>query len=830
MSAAFIDPRLRVARPNASASRQTPCHSGAPDTVQANAGSPSGPAGDGLFRNDLRTLAPLLERMAMLAGAPVCLIDRIGRPIPLEATADTPAPDVGLADLARRLESEEDIALTREGGDLTAWATRLMADGVHMANLVVRAKGSGNAMPGGELAELVLPLFRAIAPEIAHRLLAQAQARDARSMATRLLTRGTSDALAAEGRLNRMADQLPGVLYQYRLWPDGRCTFPYATEGLRAIYGLAPADVRDDGLAVAQVIHPDDIDRVVESILHSARTLTPWHERYRVNHPTRGLIHVDGHSQPEQQPDGSVLWHGLVLDVTDRVRSRETLSQAVSDLERAQRIAHVGNWKLDPAVGVPQWSAEVYRIYERDPSRPPPSVAEYDTLYEGADLDRLHAAIDGAVQNGVGYDLTLSLALPDGRRKWIWAVGEPEPEPGPAGHVVHGVIQDVTQACEDRNALIQSQEKLRLVLAVAEDGVWDFNVATRTVEWNSRFFQMLGHQPGDFTETFEAWRDRIHPEDWPRVSEKGEHAIAKGLPFEVEYRIRRADGSWLWIWDQARPVGWTPDGKVARLIGTATDIDARKRKELAEVEARVCAEQANVAKTQFMAAMSHELRTPLNAILGFSEIMKDEMLGPLANPVYRQYAADIHASGSHLVDLISGLMDLAKIEAGRRELNIRSLSVSGVAHAIVPLLEQRAVNAGLTLVDAVPADTPPVRADDLALRQILFNLLSNAIKFTPRGGRVTLSAAPRASGGIAISVADTGIGIAPDDRARLFQPFTRAPEARKRRIEGTGLGLALVKSLMDLHGGTVSVDSSPNRGSTFTVCFPGRSAGPCDNA
>lgn len=140
--------------------------------------------------------------------------------------------------------------------------------------------------------------------------------------------------LDAESRLTRMAAMVPGVLYQFRLWPDGRSAFPYASEGIKDIYGVRPAAVRDNALPVAEVLHPEDIDRVMDSILHSARTLTTWHLEYRVNHPTRGLLHVEGHSHPELLPDGSVLWHGLILDVTARKAAEEALRQS----EREKRL------------------------------------------------------------------------------------------------------------------------------------------------------------------------------------------------------------------------------------------------------------------------------------------------------------------------------------------------------------------------------------------------------------------------------------------------------------------------------------------------------------
>jgi len=634
------------------------------------------------------------------------------------------------------------------------------------------------------------------------------------------------DRVRAETRLRETADLLTGAEELAGIgsweWTVAADTWTFSDNWCR-LHGVETAPRTTAELL--PIAHPDDLPRV-RAAFEAALTGEPYAITHRVVDQATGAVrHVRARGHAIRDDAGRVVKvRGVGLDVTEAKRRERELADSLTQLHLAQRIARIGHWSLDPAVGVPVWSDEVYRIYERDPARPPPALADYDTVYDDGDLERFRAAITGAIHDGVAYEIVLCLRLPGRPPKWVRAIGEPESVAGPAGHVVHGTIQDITKEKEVADALARSEQKLQMAMDVAGAGIWEYTIETGAVEWNDHFFTMLGYAPRAFQESFDAWQAMVHPDDLPAMKRAAEAAIGAGVPFEFEYRLRRADGGWLWVWDQGRPVERDRAGAVSRLIGTVTNIDERKRKELAEVEARITAEETSRAKSHFLAATSHELRTPLNAILGFSEMMKEEILGALGSETYRQYAADIHAAGSHLAELVDGVLDLARIEAGRRDLTVRRLDLSEVVPTALRLVEHQAADAGLAVEWSVYSATPPLVADGLAVRQILFNLLSNAIKYTPRGGRVTITARPGESGGVAITVADTGIGIAAEDRARLFRPYARAAEVERRRVEGTGLGLVLVKSLVDLHEGTVALDSAPGRGTTVTAWFPARDA------
>jgi len=247
-------------------------------------------------------------------------------------------------------------------------------------------------------------------------------------------------------------------------------------------------------------------------------------------------------------------------------------------------------------------------------------------------------------------------------------------------------------------------------------------------------------------------------------------------------------------------------------------LDLTAAKEAAE-SAHVEADAANRAKSEFLASMSHELRTPLNAVLGFSEIIRDETLGPVGQCRYREYARDIHDSGSLLRDLVDDLLDLARIEAGRLELSPEPLDIASEIRTSVRLLQGRAEEADLRLTWQVAPNMPPLVADLRALRQVLVNLVSNAIKYTPSGGAVHVSAYATEAH-IVITVADTGIGIDKAFHELVFSAYGRVVNVETRNIEGTGLGLALVKALTEQQGGTVTLVSAPGDGATFTLRFP----------
>jgi PAS domain S-box-containing protein len=309
----------------------------------------------------------------------------------------------------------------------------------------------------------------------------------------------------------------------------------------------------------------------------------------------------------------------------------------------------------------------------------------------------------------------------------------------------------------------------------------------------------------------------IHPDDRALVAEHirrrlaGEETIS-----HYEFRLQRPDGTIVWVDTAAALVHW--DGQPASL-SWISDISHRKLMEEELIKSKEAAEFANRTKTEFLANMSHELRTPLNAIIGFAEVIRDELFGPVGQMKYADYAKDIHSSGRHLLDLINDILDLSKLEAGKLELRESEVSIRSVVEECLTLIRDRAEKSNVMLISDLEPRLPRLMCDERALKQVVLNFLSNAVKFTPARGEVTLRAC-RTADGIAISIKDTGIGMSNADITVALSAFGQVDSKLARRHQGTGLGLPITKSLIELHGGTLTIESAPKIGTTMTATFP----------
>lgn len=282
--------------------------------------------------------------------------------------------------------------------------------------------------------------------------------------------------------------------------------------------------------------------------------------------------------------------------------------------------------------------------------------------------------------------------------------------------------------------------------------------------------------------------------------------------------IYHQSGKRIWISENARAVrDWS--GALICYEGTVEDVTQRFEAERALRAALRQAELANRAKAAFLAAMSHELKTPLNAVLGFSEIIRDEMLGPVGQGPYRDYAADIHSSGKRLLAIINDVLDVSRLEGGQLTIETRPSGARDIAEQAVAMA-RATTGEHHPVTIAIPADLPILQVDPRRIAQVLGNLLANAIKFTPAEGGITISAYVRSDGGVNFEVADSGIGMAEETIAAAMEPFRQLDGSLARKFEGAGLGLSIARALCELHGATLSIVSAVGTGTTVTVSLP----------
>jgi PAS domain S-box-containing protein len=388
------------------------------------------------------------------------------------------------------------------------------------------------------------------------------------------------------------------------------------------------------------------------------------------------------------------------------------------------------------------------------------------------------------------------------------------------------IMSDIT-AIKGREARLTALAERNSVLATAVASVNSGIVicdATRpglpVTFVNAAFTRITGYQP---TEILGASCRVLQGRDTDaHAIEHMRRAIARQKPVTVTLRNYRKDGRTFWNELSLSPIS-DETGRVTQFVGIVNDATQRIRAEENLKVAKEQAEAANRTKSDFLANVSHELRTPLNAIIGFSEVMRMEMFGALGAPQYRDYAKDVHDSGQHLLSLINDILDISKIEAGKMDLYPEPVAIEEIFDSCQRLMRERAAKAGLRLVIEAERALPPVFMDMRALKQIVTNLLSNAVKFTPEGGQVRLSARLVGEGPqrrAELVVADTGIGIAKEDIEKALLPFGQVDSPEQRRHAGTGLGLPIVKSLIDLSGGSFRLESELGRGTRIVLSIP----------
>ncbi|MEO7056373.1 MAG: PAS domain-containing protein [Caldimonas sp.] len=570
---------------------------------------------------------------------------------------------------------------------------------------------------------------------------------------------------------------------------------------------------------VRSYIHPDDLPAVVESVEKALESGQPTDTETRYRRAdgtwryvlTRRVVERDEAGRPRG-------FLGVALDMTERIEHLRHAEELARRLDAASRAAGIGIWSASVAPLQTDWNAQMFVIFDHFQ---PPHVPTFDRWITEAvhpdDRERTRSASREYLANGDGlFEAEFRIHRRDGSVRWI--VLRADIDHGVTGHRrVVGVAMDVTERHESIDALREASRRAAFITRHAGIGMWETTMTGDNMRWDERMFELRGMSSADGVPPHEERLAVVHPDDLPVLLDSLSGASQSDVATSYEFRVCLPDGRYRWLASRSAVVV-DETGRATRRVGVNWDITESKNSDLARQQA-VLAEREIQAKSQFLSRMSHELRTPLNAVLGFTQILQIEARqsgseGQLAKLEH------IRSAGDHLLSLINDVLDLSGLESGELRLTLRAVDVGELVQRSLPLVQSLAEQHGVEL--EVRAEGGVARADPTRLRQVLINLLSNAIKYNRRGGRVVVESA-LAGGQVRLVVRDTGRGLSPEQIANLFEPFNRFG-VEHEGIEGTGIGLTIVKALVDGMGGTIHVSSEPGAGTTFDVRLPAADA------
>lgn len=454
------------------------------------------------------------------------------------------------------------------------------------------------------------------------------------------------------------------------------------------------------------------------------------------------------------------------------------------------------------------------------------------------DRERFSDDIEQLVKYEQARMFTIRVRAKQGAYVWVEARLDAVKDKKGKTRYVSGVVCDVTELKETEQALRSSEARHARIIQASNDGIWEWSAEDGGIpmrrtgkdgrwEWtpdasgftfNSRCWELVGYCNDDpiIKGGLLSWRKLMHPDDGKRFDKMLTDHITKGSAFDIEYRVRGKDGDWCWIRGRGH-MAYDDKGRPTRMSGTNMDITELKRAEERVMKAKVIAEKANQAKSEFLSSMSHELRTPLNAILGFAQLFD---LDTNLTPEQKENIQEIKVAGKHLLELVGDVLDLAKIEAGHMNFNLEPLLPSRLFAECVALLksqiEKRSLVCDLSFngLEGYVIDADPVR-----LKQVMLNLLGNAVKYNRPSGSIAVEFAVNDVRKLRMSVRDSGQGIPETLQAQLFQPFNRLG-AETSGIEGSGVGLVITKQLVEQMGGEIGFTSEEKVGSEFWFEFP----------
>ncbi len=520
--------------------------------------------------------------------------------------------------------------------------------------------------------------------------------------------------------------------------------------------------------------------------------------------------------QPLKDSQGSVVqWFGTCTDVDELKQMEQSLRDTQARLNSTLAAGSIGTWTWDivnDRLAADEFTARMFSVEAGPAVEGMPAESYLQAVFED-DRSSVKDALAQAIRSRDQYDIEYRVRQKDGECRWLQAKGRVECDwAGNASHI-HGAVMDITERKRAEDLRRASEERYHTLFENAPDGIVIADPQSYYLDANASICRMLGYTHDELIGLHAT--DIVVPAEVPHI-DVALNRIKSSPSYHREWQFRRKDGS---VFEAEVIATMMPDGN---LLGMIRDVSERKRADATLREAekqKQLAFEASRLKSEFLANMSHELRTPLNCIIGFTEFLFDEKPGPL-NPKQKEYLTDVHNSSKHLLQLINDVLDLAKVEAGKIELNLESFPLAKAIEEVCAVVKGIAQKKSVTITSRVAPGVPSVTLDPQKFKQVCYNLMSNAVKFTDPVGSVEITALAREAGRFEVRVKDTGIGIREKDLQRLFREFEQLESGADRRFEGTGLGLALTKKLVEAMGGSIGVESEYGKGSTFFAILP----------
>ncbi len=566
--------------------------------------------------------------------------------------------------------------------------------------------------------------------------------------------------------------------------------------------------------------HPQDRWAIQQAWTRSITTGTDCDVEYRIRIADGSYRWLHSRAIPWRDPDGRIVcWYGTAEDITARKEAEQRLAKREAQLDLATRIAGLGIFDHDHLSNKLDWSGEMQSIHELAPGVEPSLAALHARLHPEDREEVMAAVVASHAPDSTGtFEREYRIVRSDGEVRWIVCRAQTFFEgEGVLRRPVRtvGAQLDVTDAKRIEMDLRAERERLRLALDAASAGAFDWNTLTRQVQWTDGHYELLGLEPGSVPASFELWCRHVHPDDLERAKRGVREALATQRRYRDEYRIVRADGAERWV--EVQGLTFQQGGRSVRMVGVMVDVTERRLAEARLLEAQAALREADRRKDEFLATLAHELRNPLAPIRSAAQALNSPQLAQAQAAWARQV---IHRQVEHMSRLLDDLLDVARITRGKLQIRKERVDLATVVDTAVeaarPLIDARHHALAIDL----PARVPMIDADPVRLAQVLSNLLTNAAKYTDPGGRIELGAEVD-DGSVRIRVRDNGIGLTQAALAAAFEMFSQSEDAHSRSQGGLGIGLALVKGLVRLHGGSVAASSAgPGRGAEFTITLP----------